>query len=35
MTRFEQIVSPSLNEPIGSLDPEVAERIDAELTKQH
>ncbi|MFA5607865.1 MAG: serine hydroxymethyltransferase [Leucobacter sp.] len=34
MTRFEQIVSPSLNEPIASLDPEVAQRIDAELARQ-
>jgi len=34
VTRFEQIVSPSLNEPIASLDPEVAQRIDAELARQ-
>ncbi|WP_449279642.1 serine hydroxymethyltransferase [Leucobacter sp. GX0328] len=34
MTRFEQIVAPSLNEPIATLDPEVAQRIDAELARQ-
>ena len=34
MTRFEQIVSPSLDEKIATLDPEVAVRIDAELARQ-
>lgn len=34
MSRFDQIVSPSTNEPISSLDPEVAESIDAELERQ-
>jgi len=29
-----QIVAPSLTQPIGELDPEVAERIDAELDRQ-
>jgi len=34
VTRFEQVVSPSLNRTIGEYDPEVAERIDAELDRQ-
>ncbi|MBL3686366.1 serine hydroxymethyltransferase [Leucobacter zeae] len=34
MTRFEQVVSASLNQTIGEYDPEVAERIDAELDRQ-
>ena len=34
MTRFEQVVSASLNAPISEYDPEVAERIDAELDRQ-
>ncbi|GAB2550105.1 serine hydroxymethyltransferase [Leucobacter ruminantium] len=34
MSRFEPVVSPSLNQPIAQLDPEVAERIDAELARQ-
>ncbi|MGO3677543.1 MAG: serine hydroxymethyltransferase, partial [Microbacteriaceae bacterium] len=34
MKSFEQIVAPSLNEPIASLDPQVAGRIDAELARQ-
>ena len=33
-TAFKQVVAPSLNEPIASLDPEVARRIDAELARQ-
>ncbi len=34
MTRFTQLVSPSLDTPLAQLDPEVAARIDAELGRQ-
>ena len=34
MTRFTPIPAASLNAPIAELDPEVAERIDAELARQ-
>ena len=31
---FEQVVSPSLDADVSALDPEIASRIDAELTRQ-
>ncbi len=34
MSASAQLVSPSLTQPIGELDPEVARRIDAELARQ-
>lgn len=34
MSRFDQIVAPSLNAPISEIDPDVARRIDAELVRQ-
>ena len=33
-TAFEQVVSPSLDAELSALDPEIAARIDAELTRQ-
>ncbi|MDQ1622196.1 MAG: glycine hydroxymethyltransferase, partial [Actinomycetota bacterium] len=33
-TTFEQVVSPSLDAELSALDPEIAAKIDAELTRQ-